>query len=100
MINDPSPHFKPQIGHTRVKLGEVRVLLIVFVDHDCVRWRRNVTFPSKCVTKVINDPSPHFKAQIGHTHVELGEVRVVLTVYGYCLLLRFLRKRRDTNHMF
>ena len=25
-------------------------------------------------------PSPHFKAQIGHTRVKLGEVRVVLTV--------------------
>ena len=25
-------------------------------------------------------PSPHFKAQIGHRRVKLGEVRVVLTV--------------------
>ena len=71
-MNDPSPHFKAQIGHRRVKLGEVRVVLTVSVAFYS-------DFLESDETQIICF-EPHFTREIGANLSEFCEVSIHLAV--------------------
>ena len=68
----PSPHFKAQIGHTRVKLGEVRVVLTVSVAFYSDFLESDET-PIICF-------EPHLTREIGATLLAFCEVSILLAV--------------------
>ena len=71
-MNDPSPHFKAQFGRTRVKLGEVRVVLTVSVAFY-------LDFLGSDETPIICF-EPHLPREIGATLLDFCEVSTLLAV--------------------
>ena len=71
-MNDPSPHFKAQSGHRRVKLGEVRVVLTVSVafNSDFLESGRDTNHMFE----------PHLTCEISATLLAFHEVSILLAV--------------------